>query len=116
MGDSLQQELADLLLGFFPLFGGVAAGIFSVFGAACGAGRILGLDQEQMGHAISLAVTPSLPLAVTRSGELSMWKGCATAAATRSAVFAAMLAAEGMSGPGEPFEGKRGLWLSLIHI
>ena len=32
MGDALQQELADLLLGFFPLFGGVAAGIFSVFG------------------------------------------------------------------------------------
>ena len=89
-------------------------GIFSVIGAACGAGRILGLDQEQMGHAISLAVTPSLPLAVTRSGELSMWKGCATAAATRSAVFAAMLAAEGMSGPGEPFEGKRGLWEQAV--
>ncbi|MEC9287207.1 MAG: MmgE/PrpD family protein [Chloroflexota bacterium] len=89
-------------------------GIFSVIGAACGAGRILGLDQEKMGHAISLAVTPSLPLAVTRSGELSMWKGCATAAATRSAVFAAMLAAEGMSGPGEPFEGKRGLWEQAV--
>ena len=89
-------------------------GIFSVVGAACGAGRILGLDQEQMGHAISLAVTPSLPLAVTRSGELSMWKGCATAASTRSAVFAAMLAAEGMSGPGEPFEGKRGLWEQAV--
>jgi len=89
-------------------------GIFSVIGAACGAGRILGLDQEQMGHAISLAVTPSLPLAVTRSGELSMWKGCATAASTRSAVFAAMLAAEGMSGPGEPFEGKRGLWEQAV--
>ncbi len=89
-------------------------GIFSVIGAACGAGRILGLDQEQMGHAISLAVTPSLPLAVTRSGELSMWKGCATAASTRSAVFATMLAAEGMSGPGEPFEGKRGLWEQAV--
>jgi 2-methylcitrate dehydratase len=89
-------------------------GIFSVIGAACGAGRVLGLDQEQMGHAISLAVTPGIPLAVTRSGELSMWKGCATAASTRSAVFAAMLAAEGMSGPGEPFEGKRGLWEQAV--
>ena len=89
-------------------------GIFSVVGAACGAGRVLGLDQEQMGQAISLAVTPSLPLAVTRSGELSMWKGCATAAATRSAVFAAMLAAEGMSGPNEPFDGRRGLWEQAV--
>ncbi|MDA0263480.1 MAG: MmgE/PrpD family protein [Chloroflexi bacterium] len=89
-------------------------GIFSVIGAACGAGKILGLDHEQMAQAISLAVTPSLPLAVTRSGELSMWKGCATAAATRSAVFAAMLAAEGMSGPDEPFDGKRGLWEQAV--
>ena len=52
-------------------------GIFSVIGAACGAGKILDLDQEQMANAISLAITPSVPLAVTRSGELSMWKGCA---------------------------------------
>ena len=89
-------------------------GIFSVIGAACGAGKVLGLDQEQMGHAISLAITPSLPLAVTRSGELSMWKGCATAAATRSAIFAAMLAAEGMAGPDEPFEGKKGLWEQAV--
>ena len=89
-------------------------GIFSVIGAACGAGRILGLNQDEMGHAISLAVTPALPLAVTRSGELSMWKGCATAASTRSAIFAAMLAAEGMTGPGEPFEGKRGLWEQAV--
>jgi len=72
------------------------------------------LDHEQMGQAISLAVTPSLPLAVTRSGELSMWKGCATAAATRSAVFAVMLAAEGMSGPNEPFDGKKGLWEQAV--
>ena len=89
-------------------------GMFSVIGAACGAGKVLGLNQEQMAHAISLAVTPSLPLAVTRSGELSMWKGCATAAATRSAIFAAMLAAEGMSGPNEPFDGKRGLWEQAV--
>ena len=89
-------------------------GMFSVIGAACGAGKVLGLDHEQMAQAISLAVTPSLPLAVTRTGELSMWKGCATASATRSAIFAAMLAAEGMSGPNEPFDGKRGLWEQAV--
>jgi 2-methylcitrate dehydratase len=42
-----------------------------------------------------------------------MWKGCATAAAVRIAVFAAELAAEGMTGPGHPFEGRDGLWQHL---
>jgi len=85
-------------------------GIFAAIGAACGAGKILGLDRVGMGNAISLAITPGLPLGVTRVGDLSMWKGCATAAATRGAVFAAQLAAEGMTGPGRPFEGRDGLW------
>lgn len=85
-------------------------GIFSVIGAVCGAAHVMGLTPEQTGNAISLAISPHLPLGVTRTGELSMWKGCATASASRSAVFAAQLAARGMTGPGEPFEGRRGLW------
>ena len=89
-------------------------GIFGVIGAVCGAGKVMGLNQRQMGHAISLAATPHLPLGVTRTGELSMWKGCAGASASRSAVFAAMLAAEGMMGPFEPFDGRRGLWEQAV--
>ena len=89
-------------------------GIFSVIGSACAAGKVLGLDEEQMGHAISLAAVPNVPLRVTRMGELSMWKGCAAAAATRSGIFAAQLAAEGMTGPFEPFEGRKGLWEQAI--
>lgn len=89
-------------------------GIFSVIGAACAAGKVLGLDEEQMGHAISLAAVPNVPLRVTRMGELSMWKGCAAAAATRSGIFAAQLASEGMTGPFEPFEGRKGLWEQAI--
>ena len=89
-------------------------GIFSVIGSACAAGKALGLDEEQMGHAISLAAVPNVPLRVTRMGELSMWKGCAAAAATRSGIFAAQLAAEGMTGPFEPFEGRMGLWDQAI--
>ncbi len=85
-------------------------GIFSVIGAVCGVARVMGLSREQTGNAISLAVSPHLPLGVTRTGELSMWKGCAAASASRSAVFAALLAAKGMTGPSEPFEGRRGLW------
>ena len=85
-------------------------GMFSVIGAACGAGKVMGLDRQAMSQALSLAVVPNLPLGVTRVGELSMWKGCAAACATRAGIFAAQLAHEGMSGPAEPFDGPRGLW------
>jgi len=88
-------------------------GMFAAVGAACGAGRLLGLDRTAMGHAISIAITTGVPLGVTRIGELAMWKGCATAAAVRTAVFAAELAADGMTGPGHPFEGRDGLWQHL---
>jgi len=89
-------------------------GIFSVIGAACGAGKVLGLDQQAMTHALSLAIVPNLPLGVTRVGELSMWKGCAAACATRAGIFAAQLAQEGMTGPAEPFDGPRGLWEQAV--
>jgi 2-methylcitrate dehydratase len=89
-------------------------GIFSVIGAACGAAKVLGLDQQALSHAIALAVVSNLPLGVTRVGELSMWKGCAAAHATRAGIFAAQLAQEGMTGPAEPFEGPRGLWEQAV--
>jgi 2-methylcitrate dehydratase len=88
-------------------------GMFAAIGAACGAGKILGLDRAAMGNAISIAITTGVPLGVTRIGELSMWKGCATAAANRTGVFAAELAADGMTGPGHAFEGRDGLWQHL---
>src|SRR5215475_1888824 len=88
-------------------------GMFAAIGATCGAGIILGLDRKAMANAISIAITTGVPLGVTRIGQLSMWKGCATAAAVRTAVFAAALAAEGMTGPGNPFEGRDGLWQHL---
>jgi 2-methylcitrate dehydratase len=89
-------------------------GIFSVIGAACGAGKVMGLDRQAMSQAISLAIVPNLPLGVTRVGELSMWKGCAAACATRAGIFAAQLAGEGMTGPAEPFDGPRGLWEQAV--
>jgi len=88
-------------------------GVYVAIGTACGAGEILGLDRAALAHAIAIAITASVPLRATRIGELSMWKGCATAAAVRMGVFAAELAAEGMTGPDQPFEGKEGLWHNL---
>ena len=68
------------------------------------------LNREQLGNALSLALLPQIPLRQTRAGEPSMWNGCATVSAIRGGVFAAQLAALGLTGPLEPFEGKDGLW------
>jgi 2-methylcitrate dehydratase len=72
--------------------------------------KILKLDPERTAHALSLALTPNMALEVVRRGQLTMWKGCAGGNAARNAVFAAQLAAEGMTGPAEVFEGEQGVW------
>jgi 2-methylcitrate dehydratase len=51
-----------------------------------------------------------MPMFATHVGALSMWKGCHDAEAVRCAVFAALLAREGMTGPSKPFEARGGLW------
>ena len=89
---------------------GFDAGIYYAPAAAVAAGKLLGLNEDQLGNALSLALTNHIPLRVCRSGTLSMQKGCATADAARSAVFAALAAREGMTAPAEPFEGRDGLW------
>jgi 2-methylcitrate dehydratase len=111
-GVVLAYEVFCRLVDEVPLLGW-DQGMFAAAGAACGAGKLMGLDRAAMRNAISLAMTWGIPLGVVRTGELSMWKGCATAAANRTAVYAAQLAAEGMTGPGRPFEGRDGLWQHL---
>lgn len=85
-------------------------GTFLGLATAVGIGKLLRLDAERLANAVSLTLVPHLPLRVTRTGALSMWKGAATAEAVRNAVFATLLAREGMTGPAEPFEGKSGLF------
>jgi 2-methylcitrate dehydratase len=84
--------------------------VYGVLGCALGAAKVMGLSDEETGHALSLALTPNMALAQARRGSLSNWKGCAGANASRNAVFAAMLAREGFTGPASPFEGSGGLW------
>ena len=84
--------------------------VYSVLGCVLGAGTLLKLTREQMANAIALALTPNMSLAQARRGHLSNWKGCAGANASRNAVFAAMLAQDGFTGPSAVFEGDGGLW------
>ena len=81
-------------------------GLFIGPGSACAAGKVMGLPEAQLAHALSMTAVSQVPLGQTRVGELSMWKGCATAMAVRNGVFASLLARGGLEGPPEPFEGR----------
>ena len=85
---------------------------YGVIAAAVVAAKLLGHTKEQMANAISLAVASHISLEQIRRGQISHWKGCALANASRNAVFCAMLAAKGMTGPEEAFDGKSGFLTS----
>ena len=82
--------------------------LYVALASAAGAGRVFGLDKEQMANALALAVVPNAGTHETREGQLSMWKGCAAANAARNGVFAAMMARRGLTGPEAAFEGPCG--------
>jgi len=88
---------------------GMDHALYTAVGSAVGAGKLLGLDRTRMGQAVALAITPNIALHCTRRGDLSMWKGVAGPNGARNGVFAALLAAEGMTGPAAAIEGSHGL-------
>jgi 2-methylcitrate dehydratase len=82
---------------------------YGAISSAVAACKLLKLDAVKTTHAIGLAGVCNVALRQTRAGELSMWKGCAFANAARNSVFAALLAADGMTGPAPIFEGDVGI-------
>src|SRR5262245_49180963 len=99
---ALHESLRVMTKGFDHAF-------YPAVAAAAAAANVLRLDHARTINAIALAVTANLPLAVTRRGRLSMWKGVAEANGARNGLFAALLAQAGMTGPDKPFEGALGL-------
>jgi 2-methylcitrate dehydratase len=79
------------------------------------AGWLFGLRGKPFEHCMQLGVAPNNALYQTRIGNVSMWKGCAYANASRNAVFAAMLAARGMTGPSPIFEGVGGYFKAVAR-
>jgi 2-methylcitrate dehydratase len=78
------------------------------YAAAAGAAKALRLDETEAANAIAIAGTALNALRVTRTGALSQWKGLAYPFAASGAVTAAFLAARGITGPVEVFEGNKG--------
>jgi len=83
---------------------------YGAFSTAAAAAKLFGLDAPRIIQALNLAGTSNVTLRQTRAGELSEWKGCAFANASRNGVFAAMLASEGLTGPAPIFEGEMGFF------
>jgi 2-methylcitrate dehydratase len=83
------------------------------YAAAAGAAKALGLGEVETANAISIAGTALNALRVTRTGELSQWKGIAYPFTAFGAVEAAFLAARGITGPTGVFEGNKGFMESI---
>lgn len=76
-------------------------------------GRMLGLDPDVIMAAAGISGSSSCTLGGVVAGHLSMMKGVADPMAVRNGVWACRLAAAGITGPVEVFEGKEGLMDAL---
>ena len=83
------------------------------YAAAAGVAKALGLDPEQTAHAIAISGTAHNALRVTRTGEITHWKGLAYPETSFTATHAAFLAKRGITGPPEVFEGNKGFMHSI---
>lgn len=78
------------------------------YGAAAGAAYALGLDVAKTANAIAIAATAYNALRVSRTGNLSHWKGLAFPSTGCTSTHSAFLAMRGITGPEEVFEGNKG--------
>lgn len=77
---------------------------------AAGLANLLGQNAEKFENTLSLGLNNNISMRQTRAGELSMWKGCTAANASRNSVFAALLSDKGFTGPYPEFEGEMGFF------
>ena len=83
---------------------------YGLVSSALAAGKIMGLTRQKLTHAVNISLNSHIAMRQVRAGELSEWKGASFANAARNAVFSAMLADKGMTGPSPIFEGEMGFF------
>jgi 2-methylcitrate dehydratase len=101
------SKIADV---FDYLGNGIDHSTITGIAAVVGASRLMGLTPQQMVQAIGITVGGNTATRQGRADELSNWKAFAAADACRKAIFAAQLAQNGMTGPGQVFEGRYGFF------
>jgi 2-methylcitrate dehydratase PrpD len=83
-----------------------------VFGAAAGAGRLVGLDAERMGFALGHAATQSSGLCEALGFAA---KSIGVGNAARNGLWSALLAEKGFDGPPEPIAGVQGFLTAMAE-
>jgi len=83
---------------------------YGLVSGALASGKLLGLSEEKLAQAVNISLNSHLAMRQVRAGGLSMWKGFSFSNASRNAVFSALLAREGMTGPSPIFEGEMGFF------
>jgi len=83
------------------------------FAVAAGVSRALGLDPGRTANALAISGTAFNALRVTRTGELSHWKGLAYPNTAFGCTHATFLAMRGITGPLQVFEGNKGFMDSI---
>src|SRR6202161_495785 len=73
------------------------------------AGRLLGMNEQQIGHAMAMAAVSDASFAVVRAKPLSQWKGLASAQSALGAMNTLFLARRGVEGPLQVIEGPLGI-------
>lgn len=79
------------------------------------AGRLLRLPRGQLAHAIALGAARAPTPVGVREGAISAAKSIANALIAQNGMQAALLAAQGVTGPLDLFEAERGLRLVFAH-
>ena len=80
------------------------------------AGKMLGLNEEEIVAAIGISGSSHFTLGGVVAGHLTNMKNAADPFAVESGVRAALLASKGYTGPAEVFEGKEGLFEVLDKV
>jgi 2-methylcitrate dehydratase len=79
------------------------------FSLNAAAGRLLGLNENEIANAIAMAATSDASFAVVRAKPLAQWKGLASAQSALGAMNTLFLARRGVGGPLRVIEGPNGI-------
>jgi 2-methylcitrate dehydratase len=104
----VQMRTCEIAKSSFQRIAGWDHTTFVTVGTAAGAGVLLGLDAERLAQAISIAACYPTT-GELRVGQISEMKAVSAGLGASRGIEAAYLAMEGVTGPANAFEGRRGV-------
>jgi len=87
---------------------GIDHTLLLAYSITAAAARLLGLEKEQIAHALGISGCSIAPMAKSRASYTYEWKGLASSLDALDCIGNAILAGQGMTGPIDLFEGPKG--------